>query len=482
MANFDPRLAMSSEFERLLSFTEPLVLYVGPELSHSAGLPTQRALVVTLLAEAQDYLSPRQRKDLEGLVEADELGDAITELEHALTAATFGRIVERELDDRRCELPAMAKALAALGPRLRGVITPNLDHLLERAFEGTLAVHAQPVADLASRREWLFKIHGTLRDRATWVLTEDQRGRVLYRDPLHRQLFSSLFLAHPILFVGTRLDDPVLEDVVEQIAALAQGQPPRHWALVPEDAIEPRLRKKFAKAGINLIGYANDEGCIHMLGQLASRAPQASPAEPEPAPKPARGRVRSSKSEKLTVLFVSSNPPGTDRLALDHETKFISQALERCKYRDNIEFKPITAATPMDLQRALLEGGYEIVHISGHGEREGLILAGEQGEGIVVPKDALARLLGRCAAKRGLRCVVMNACWSLSTGELTAMNVPITIAMEGPINDVAALKFSRGFYDALGAGLDFADAYEEGMSAVDLEAPGAKFDAKLLEV
>ena len=97
-----------------------------------------------------------------------------------------------------------------------------------------------------------------------------------------------------------------------------------------------------------------------------------------------------------------------------------------------------------------------------------------------MPKRALARLFSRYAAKGSLRCVLLNACWSLAIGELPNMEVAFTIAMDGPISDRGAVEFSRGFYDALGAGMDIAEAHEEGMISVDLAAPGATFQCRLL--
>jgi hypothetical protein len=52
--------------------------------------------------------------------------------------------------------------------------------------------------------------------------------------------------------------------------------------------------------------------------------------------------------------------------------------------------------------------------------------------------------------------------------------------MNGPISDKAAIEFSRGFYDAIGAGKDIPFAYEEGCRRVDLAAPGTQFKSKLL--
>lgn len=481
-----------SGLDELQRLDAPLILYVGPELSRSAGLPTREQLFERVLDAAADYVSARQHAELRELGEQGELAEAFSEIDRAMTTAMFAKVVEQALDDRQVEVPPLARAIAALRPRLRGVITPNLDHLLERAFAGELTVFARPTADLASRKGWLLKLHGTLSDRATWVLTSAQRDSVLYRDPLHQQVFRSLFLAHPILFVGTRLDDPVLSELVTQITSLAQGQPPRHWALVDEAEAGPMRRRKFAAAGIELIAsgdHADHGETLRLLASLDPGTPALPPGSQPVAVSGGRGAAEPvviqleppAAAAALSILFLAANPSGTDPLRLDRELRIIREAIERSRHRTQLRLEIRTAATIHDLRRALLDGRYDLVHISGHGEREGLLLEDEHGECVEVPKQALARLFGRYAPPVGpLRCVVLNACWSLATGESMAMDVPFTVAMDGPISDRGALEFSRGFYDALGAGLDFATAYAEGRSCVELAAPKGKFGSILL--
>jgi hypothetical protein len=52
--------------------------------------------------------------------------------------------------------------------------------------------------------------------------------------------------------------------------------------------------------------------------------------------------------------------------------------------------------------------------------------------------------------------------------------------MEDSVLDETAIEFSRGFYDALGAGRGIEDAYEEGCSAAELNVPDAKLASILL--
>lgn len=115
-----------------------------------------------------------------------------------------------------------------------------------------------------------------------------------------------------------------------------------------------------------------------------------------------------------------------------------------------------------------------MVHFSGHGTQGGLIFEDAQGKLMVPHSAALAELLHR----RGVRVALLNACYSLSVGEISAIGLDYTVASTGPISDPGAIEFARGFYDALGAGYDVPEAYAEGMSAARLK--GLDVDAVLL--
>ena len=186
------------------------------------------------------------------------------------------------------------------------------------------------------------------------------------------------------------------------------------------------------------------------------------------------------KKNRQRVLVVFANPTGTDALRLASEERAIKESIKLSKYR-HIDVRTLPASTVHDLRRALLEEEYDIVHISGHGTRSGLVLEKEDGSRHVVPQAALAETLAAYAQPKGhLECVLLNACYSISTGTFASLGLPFTIAMDGPISDLAAIEFSRGFYDALGAkkGIEF--SYEEGCRAVALAAPGTSFDPLFL--
>lgn len=180
------------------------------------------------------------------------------------------------------------------------------------------------------------------------------------------------------------------------------------------------------------------------------------------------------------VLLVLSNPSQTPPLALGQEVRGIYESIRLSSRSAAIEVSPLFAATIHDLRRALLREQFTIIHFLGHGSTEGLVFENERSGVFVPPMPALAELL---AIQRSLQCVLLNACYTKSQGKIAAdLGVPYVIAMEGAIQDTAAIEFSRGFYDALAAGREIQAAYTEGMRTVHLTNHESKsFAAELFE-
>ncbi len=171
--------------------------------------------------------------------------------------------------------------------------------------------------------------------------------------------------------------------------------------------------------------------------------------------------------KKINILMVLANPKGSDPLRLAEEDRTIRECIKRSKHRDLLNEAIIHAARPMDFQRKLLEDEYEVIHFSGHGTPSGqLAFEDEVGQIKLIPQEAIASLLSKFPS---VKCVILNACYSVNKGHLTAIGDLCTIAMEGPISDEAAQIFTRGFYDALGAGKDYQFSYEMGCEAIKME-------------
>jgi hypothetical protein len=163
----------------------------------------------------------------------------------------------------------------------------------------------------------------------------------------------------------------------------------------------------------------------------------------------------------MRILAMFANPKGTNAIRLGEEQRVIQQCVNRSRQRSQIRLDCHQATTVDDLARALLEDPYEIVHLSGHGAGGGFVLETEDGRPYVPPPAALAELFKEHSPP--ISCVILNSCYSLTQGVLTAFGVPFTIASERPLDDTAAIEFTRGFYDAIGAGRDVRKAYVAGV-------------------
>jgi hypothetical protein len=167
------------------------------------------------------------------------------------------------------------------------------------------------------------------------------------------------------------------------------------------------------------------------------------------------------------ILAVLCNPRQTDSLRLQEEERAIRQAIQLSPHRDSFSLCTLPASTVDDFSRSLLCEEFNIVHFSGHGTEEGILFEDDQGRPFRPPPDALARILGDYSPP--IRCVLLNACLSSDEAELISQRVPVVIGMAAPISDGGAVEFSRGFYDALGAGKDEDVAYQEGVRRMHLK-------------
>jgi len=165
-------------------------------------------------------------------------------------------------------------------------------------------------------------------------------------------------------------------------------------------------------------------------------------------------------------LFVSANPDGTSPLSLDSEFRAIEEAIRSAEYREFLELKPVLAARPDDIIRALLRWKPHVVHFSGHGTRErGLYLQDEKGHSSPVGGESLVSLF-RALKKDNLRVVVLNACNSNELAQAVVDVVDCAIGMNAPIEDRLAVKFAPAFYQALAFGRSVQEAFDLGKVAM----------------
>jgi hypothetical protein len=109
-----------------------------------------------------------------------------------------------------------------------------------------------------------------------------------------------------------------------------------------------------------------------------------------------------------------------------------------------------------------------IVHFSGHGAGEdGIVLEDEDSKIQLVSTKALESLF-KLFASKGLKCVLLNACFSEVQAEAINQHIPYVIGMSKSIGDKAAIAFAVAFYDALGVGENIGFAFDLACAAIEM--------------
>jgi TPR repeat protein len=175
---------------------------------------------------------------------------------------------------------------------------------------------------------------------------------------------------------------------------------------------------------------------------------------------------------KVKVLFFAADPLSahegrTPRLLLDEDVRQIQQKVRAAEHRDALEFDLRLAARTDDLLQALNETRPQVVHFSGHGKNEGLVLVSADGRRPhVVPAEALEQLFE--AFRGDIRVVVLNACYSLPQAQAIADVVGCAIGTHGPVSDEGAITFGASFYRAIAFGHSVQVAFNQARAALAL--------------
>ena len=176
------------------------------------------------------------------------------------------------------------------------------------------------------------------------------------------------------------------------------------------------------------------------------------------------------RSESLKVLVVIASPSDLVELEWEREISYLRDGLWELVRSRRVEVVINQHTTHENLHTALLENAPDVVHYIGHGEydaqahRGTLVLEDEEGHASPIGATETARLVRRY----GARLVVLNACetasgaWAGLGPALVRAEVPAVVAMQWPVEDRAAIRFSRSFYTALARGRTIDECVAEG--------------------
>jgi hypothetical protein len=173
-------------------------------------------------------------------------------------------------------------------------------------------------------------------------------------------------------------------------------------------------------------------------------------------------------SDPIKILFIGVTPDGTPVLDLTREAETIQRRLDRAEHGRRFDVIQRWRAEASDLPGLLMRYRPQIVHVSGHGARDGrLYFRGPDGTAMPAESSAIAELF---RVLHGVRCVVLNACHSTEQARQIASHVDAVVGMSAEVSDEDAIVFAAGFYEALGHGKDVQAAFDLGRLQIRLSA------------
>ncbi len=168
------------------------------------------------------------------------------------------------------------------------------------------------------------------------------------------------------------------------------------------------------------------------------------------------------------ILFLAADPSDLARLRIGEESREIQEKLRLARLRDAFDVEVRLSVRPADVSQSLLDLAPRFVHFSGHGAQNGAIcFETRTGEALPIAPEALSALFAQFAGT--VECVVLNACFSAMQAEAIAAEIPYVIGMRSEVGDRAAIAFSVGFYQAVGAGRTVEEAFRLGVVQIQLE-------------
>lgn len=166
-------------------------------------------------------------------------------------------------------------------------------------------------------------------------------------------------------------------------------------------------------------------------------------------------------SQRRRIAVFLANPDPLRALAIEQEWYQIDSAIRRSRHAEALQLVAFPRPTREHLHNAVLEG-FDVIHIASHGQKDGFELHGLHGPELISLDEFSELVSSHAPRQRPVECIVLNACWSSEIGTRRALRVAHTIAMQEQVADEAAVEFSAGFYDALGAGHDYEQCFRHG--------------------
>jgi hypothetical protein len=251
-----------------------LVPFVGAGISKKTipgQFPSWSELVAELCEEANRLrvISSIEKKEVTNLIKQGKLTIAAEIVKSVLPADALVAVFDKRFVTGNLNSVDLRTQILILKIASRIVLTTNYDTLLEDAFArhfrfaGNVVTYRDPYSVQNTIQSFdesgpplVFKIHGTIRDRSSIVLSERDYRSLMFDHEANKTVISTIFMSNVLLFLGFSMNDREvlfhLERMRHQMNYLTQP----HFALVAKNHMSGSERKYLRESlGVETIEY-----------------------------------------------------------------------------------------------------------------------------------------------------------------------------------------------------------------------------------
>lgn len=259
-----------------------LVPLLGAGISRQArksAFPNWRELLDFLKdrALARRYIRRPEWKEMERLLDKGQFLMVAEALRYNLPTDEYTTLLKEAFNPPGAEPTEIHKAVFRLGAPL--ILTTNYDLLLEDAYaqvygraanvytyRGAAEVQQSLQIRQLTNRPIIFKVHGSIDEPSSIVLTEQDYRKLIYQETGYRTVLSAVFITHVVLMIGFSFSDRELTLMLETLRVSLKNQSSPDYIFLPEDAAGEVESRRFREDfGVEVIPFKPTKGYPEVL-------------------------------------------------------------------------------------------------------------------------------------------------------------------------------------------------------------------------
>ncbi len=174
------------------------------------------------------------------------------------------------------------------------------------------------------------------------------------------------------------------------------------------------------------------------------------------------GKVDEKNTKRIVFLAADTRVD----LNVDKEAKIIRDELKKGKRK--YQYTKVLNLSAIKLIDVLVNENPSILHYSGHSAVEGIFMFDDKQQPVLADVKSIQKIFEANKSKLKIECLILNSCYSKTQADALKNYTKYIIGTTNAVPDDDALLFSQGFYKGVFNELDYKNAFDGSLAALEL--------------